>query len=202
MTKILSLFAIILSMQLFAADQAPKKLVIIGDSITEGYGLSKEKAYPAVLEKMIQKNGQNYKVINGGISGSTTSSAMSRLTWFLRSKPDMIILALGANDGLRGIKVDVSKANLEKFIEKCQQEKVKVVIAGMQVPPNYGEEYGKAFRQMYKDIISKYKIPSIPFLIEGVAGKAELNIEDGIHPNEKGHEIVAQNVYKHIKELL
>ncbi|MEE2671520.1 MAG: arylesterase [Bdellovibrionota bacterium] len=202
MTKILSLFAIILSMQLFAADQAPKKLVIIGDSITEGYGLSKEKAYPAVLEKMIQKNGHNYKVINGGISGSTTSSAMSRLTWFLRSKPDMIILALGANDGLRGIKVDVSKANLEKFIEKCQQEKVKVVIAGMQVPPNYGEEYGKAFRQMYKDIISKYKIPSIPFLIEGVAGKAELNIEDGIHPNEKGHEIVAQNVYKHIKELL
>ncbi len=202
MTKILSLFAIILSMQLFAADQAPKKLVIIGDSITEGYGLSKEKAYPAVLEKMIQKSGHNYKVINGGISGSTTSSAMSRLTWFLRSKPDMIILALGANDGLRGIKVDVSKANLEKFIEKCQQVKVKVVIAGMQVPPNYGEEYGKAFRQMYKDIISKYKIPSIPFLIEGVAGKAELNIEDGIHPNEKGHEIVAQNVYKHIKEFL
>lgn len=202
MTKILSLFAIFLSMQLFAAEQSPKKLVIIGDSLTEGYGLSKEKAYPAVLEKILKENNHNYKVINGGVSGSTTSSAMSRLSWFLRTKPDMIILALGANDGLRGIKVEVSKANLEKFIKKCQQEKIKVVIAGMQIPPNYGEEYRKAFQQMYKDIISKYKIPSIPFLIEGVAGKPELNIEDGIHPNEQGHKIVAKNVYKHIKELL
>ena len=179
-----------------------KKIVIIGDSLTEGYGVEKSQAFPAKLEQVLEKNDHNYKVINGGVSGSTTSSGMSRLKWFLKAKPDLIILALGANDGLRGIKVEKSKKNLEEFIRKCKKENIPVVLAGMQIPPNYGKEYTEAFKKMYQELAAKYELSQIPFLIEGVAGVAELNIEDGIHPNEKGHSIIANNVYKHIKELL
>ena len=127
---------------------------------------------------------------------------MSRLNWFLKAKPDLIILALGANDGLRGIKVEKSQKNLEDFISKCQKEDIPVILAGMQLPPNYGKEYTSAFKKMFQEVANKYKVPQIPFLIEGVAGKPELNIEDGIHPNPKGHIIIAQNVFLYIKDYL
>ena len=167
------------------AYSAEKKIVIIGDSLTEGYGVEKSEAFPAKLQKIIKDKGHPYEVINGGVSGSTTSSGMSRLKWFLKAKPDLIILALGANDGLRGIKVEKSKKNLEEFILKCKKEEIPVVLAGMQIPPNYGKEYTEAFKKMYRDLVEKYDLAEIPFLIEGVAGNPELNIEDGIHPNDE-----------------
>lgn len=181
---------------------ASEKILIIGDSLTEGYGIEQEFSYPAVLEALLKKKGHQYDVINGGVSGSTTSSGLTRLKWFLKSKPKIMILALGANDGLRGIELKKSKKNLEDIIVKAKQLSIQVVLAGMQLPPNYGKEYTGQFKQMYLDLVSKHKVHFIPFLIKGVAGKPELNIEDGIHPNVEGHIIIANTVYESIKELL
>ena len=178
------------------------KLVIIGDSLTEGYGVDKEFSYPTLLQGKMQQAKLNYQVINGGVSGSTTASGLSRLKWFLKAKPKIVMIALGANDGLRGIDLKMSQKNLQQMIEKCQQEKIKVVLAGMHLPPNYGKEYTTKFRAMFMELKRQNQLTFIPFLLEGVAGKPDLNIADGIHPNEKGYVIVAENVFKHIKELL
>lgn len=193
---------IFISFNALSAD-TKKVLVVLGDSLTEGYGVAKEEAFPAILEKKIHSLGKKeWKVINAGVSGSTTASGQSRLKWFLKSKPRIILLALGANDGLRGLKLGQTKKNLEKIIQKAQEMKIKVVLGGMQIPTNYGKEYRKKFHQMYKDLAKKYKLTLIPFLLEGVGGRAELNISDGIHPNQKGHEVVAKNVLSHIQSLL
>lgn len=182
-----------------ALAQNPKRLLVLGDSLTEGYGVAREASFPALLEKKIIASGKNWVVINAGISGSTTASGPSRLQWQLKTKPDMMILALGANDGLRGLPITDTKKNLSKTIELAQKENVKVMIAGMLLPPNYGEEYGKKFGAMYEDLAKFYKLPKMPFLLQDVAGKSALNQADGIHPNEKGHEIIAENVFKAIR---
>ena len=178
------------------------KVVFIGDSLTEGYGIEKKFSYPQLVQNKILKDGLNYKVINGGVSGSTTASGESRLKWFLKGKVDIMVLALGANDGLRGIKVAESEKNLSKVIELAQKNNVKVILAGMQIPPNYGKEYTENFKSIYPRLAAKYKVPLIPFIIKGVAGKRELNISDGIHPNKDGHRIISETVYKHLKEIL
>lgn len=180
-----------------------KKILIIGDSLTAGYGIDKEDAFPAVLERKLHENGhKNYQVINGGVSGSTTASGKSRLNWFLKSGPSILILALGANDGLRGLKLEQSKQNLEDIIIAAKAKNIKVVLGGMQLPVNYGNEYREEFQKMYQSLHKKHQITFIPFLLKDVGGRKELNISDGIHPNVKGHEIVAQNVYKHLGPLL
>lgn len=193
----------------FAADKparpaaaSQKTLIVLGDSLTEGYGVAKESAFPALLEKKIQAQGGNWKVVNAGVSGSTTASALSRTKWVFKSKPELLILCLGANDGLRGLKVAESKKNLAEAIEYAQSQKVPVVLGGIYVPPNYGEKYAKEFRAMYEDLAKKYKLTFMPFLLEGVGGQSKLNLPDGIHPNEKGHEIIADHVYKAIKGML
>lgn len=203
MSKIFRLFvfkALILAPLTLTA--APKKLVVLGDSLTEGYGVARDAAYPALLEKKIKASGKDWTVVNAGVSGSTTASAMSRLKWIFKTKPDLLILALGANDGLRGLKVADSKKNLTEAIEFSRAQKVPVVLGGLYMPPNYGKDYATEFRAMYEDLAKKYKLPFISFLLEGVGGKAQYNLADGIHPNEKGHEIIADNVYKTIKDLL
>lgn len=189
----------------FASAAAPAKkteqvlkAIIIGDSLTEGYGVSKEKAYPALLEQKLKNAKLNWEVVNSGISGSTTASAISRIKWVLKSKPNLIMLALGANDGLRGLKPEESKKNLQEAIDVIQKAQVPIVLAGMMMPPNYGKDYQKAFEKIYLDLVNKNKLIFIPFLIEGVGGKPELNLADGIHPNEKGHVIVAEHVFKSI----
>ena len=144
----------------------------------------------------------NYQVVNGGVSGSTTASGLSRLNWFLKGNPKAVIIALGANDGLRGIKLKESKANLEKIILKAKSKNIKVFLAGMQLPPNYGKEYTSEFQKMFEELKKKHNVFYIPFLLKGVAGKKELNLEDGIHPNKKGHKIMAKTVYEEIKDLL
>lgn len=196
-----ALFSFLLSFSL-TLSAATKKLLVLGDSLTEGYGIAKSAAFPALLEKKIKASGKDWIVVNAGVSGATSASGPSRLKWQLKAKPDMMILALGANDGLRGLPLDSTEKNLSRAIEMAEKEKVKVVLAGMMLPLNYGAEYRKKFEDLYQHLADKYKIRKMPFLLEGVAMKPELNLDDGIHPNEKGHEIIAQNVFQFIKDLL
>jgi acyl-CoA thioesterase-1 len=181
---------------------SPKRLIIIGDSITEGFGVSHEQAFPALLQKKIDKLDKNWLVVGSGISGSTTASAPSRVQWHVKQKPALIILALGANDGLRGTKTKVIEENLTKALDICRKAGIKVVLAGMKMPPNYGSEYTKEFEAVFLRVASKTGVPFIPFLLDKVAGDPKLNQEDGIHPNEKGHAIIAETVFKAIHKLL
>lgn len=185
-----------------AADPAKSKLVVLGDSLTEGYGVSRLQAYPALLEKKIQADGKSWSVVNAGISGATSASGPSRMRWQMKMKPQMVIVALGANDGLRGLSVESTEKNLSQTIEIAQKEKVKVILAGMMLPPNYGAKYTKDFQEIYNRLAKKYQLQKIPFLLDGVAGNPKLNLADGIHPNEKGHEIIAGHVFDAIKGLL
>lgn len=179
-----------------------KRLVIIGDSLTEGYGVRKERAYPALLEKKIVASGKKWTVVNAGISGSTSASAPSRMQWQLKNKPDLIMLSLGANDGLRGLPVADMEKNLTSALELAKKENVKVILAGMLLPPNYGEAYVKNFGAAFKRVAEKNSVPLLPFILQGVGGIAKLNLSDGIHPNETGHEKVAETVYNFLKPYL
>jgi acyl-CoA thioesterase-1 len=192
---------ILITFILSTATYAQTKIVFLGDSLTEGYGLSKEQAFPHLIQEKLDKIKPNgFKVINGGVSGSTTASGKSRLKWFLKAKPNIVVLALGANDGLRGIKVDESEKNLEQTIQLAQENNLKIILCEMHLPINYGKEYRKKFNDMFKRIKEKYKIGFIPFLLAGVGGVKEMNLEDGIHPNVEGHKKVAENVMKYLKE--
>lgn len=180
-----------------------KSILFLGDSLTEGYGLNKEEAYPHLVKNLINsKLNKDVLVINGGVSGSTTSDSLSRLKWYLRKNPDIVFIALGANDGLRGLDLKQSQKNLDEIINLSIQNGAKVLLSGMLIPPNYGPEYSADFKRMYQELKDKYNLRMMPFLLEGVAGEKEFNQNDGIHPNEKGHEIVAKSVYEFIKEDL
>ena len=178
-------------------------ILFLGDSLTEGLGVTKEDAFPKLVETMIQTElKKDVTVINGGVSGSTTSDGLDRLKWYMKKKPSIVFLALGANDGLRGFDLKQSQENLEEIIKYAQESNAKVLLAGMLIPPNYGPKYSENFRKMYEQLKDKYKLKNMPFLLEGVAGNKELNQRDGIHPNEQGHKIIAKNVFEFIKEEL
>ena len=179
-----------------------RQLVIIGDSLTEGYGVSKDSAFPQLLEKKLNQKSQDWQVINSGVSGSTTASALSRVRWMLKNKPDLVLIILGANDGLRGLKTEQSEKNLAEAIELAQKSHVKVILGGLYMPPNYGKEYSQQFKTMYSHLAKKYKVYLVPFILEKVAGDPKLNQADGIHPNEEGHKIVATTIYNSIKDQL
>jgi acyl-CoA thioesterase-1 len=195
-------FLLILTCLLSSLCWAQDRIVFIGDSLTEGYGIEKQFSYPQLVQDKLISEGKNYKVINGGVSGSTTASGISRLKWFLKGEIKILVLVLGANDGLRGIKVEESEKNLVQVIELAQKKKIKVILGGMQIPPNYGKEYTENFKAIYPRLAKKYNLKLIPFIIKGVAGKRELNISDGIHPNKKGHQVISETVYKYLKEIL
>jgi len=196
--------SILLSLSLFSSFSfAQKKLIVLGDSLSEGYGVAKDAAYPAILEKKLHEAGKKeWAVINAGVSGSTTASGVGRMKWVFKNKPDVVLLALGANDGLRGLKVEESEKNLAAAIEYAQKEKVRVILGGLYMPPNYGKEYTGQFKKMYEDLAKKYKVTFIPFILDKVAGNPKYNLADGIHPNEEGHKIIAENVYKAIQGVL
>jgi acyl-CoA thioesterase I len=178
-------------------------ILFLGDSLTEGLGVTKDEAFPKLVEILIQTElKKNITVINAGVSGSTTSDGLDRLKWYLKKKPSIVFLALGANDGLRGLNLKQSQKNLEEIIKFAQESNSKVLLAGMLIPPNYGPQYTENFRKMYEEIKDKYKLKSMDFLLEGVAGNKELNQSDGIHPNEQGHKIIAKNVFEFIKKEL
>lgn len=181
---------------LFSFSAFAETILFLGDSLTEGYRLAKEEAYPALIEKKLKKEHEDIKVINGGVSGATSASGMKRLDWYLKAKPDIMVLALGANDGLRGLKVKDTEKNLSSVIEKAQNQGIKVILAGMKMPTNYGEPYRTHFQEMFPKLAKKYKIKLIPFLLEEVATIKELNLSDGIHPNAEGHKVMASTVLK------
>jgi len=182
------------------------KILILGDSITAGYGVSKKEAYPAVLESLLNsksnKLSAKFRVLAAGTSGSTSASALKRLKWHFRKKPNLLLLALGGNDGLRGVKPKATKENLEKAIRFAHSKDVKVLLVGMKIPMNYGAAYRASFEKTFTDLVKKHKLSFLPFLLEGVGGVANLNLPDGIHPNEKGHAKIAQTVHQKILEIL
>ncbi len=192
------LILIVFSKKIFAQSI----IVVLGDSLTEGFGVKKEEAYPYLLQNELLKKKINVKVINGGVSGSTSASAYSRLKWFVRLNPDIVILALGGNDGLRGLSLIHMKKNLSKAIELAQSEKIQILIAGMQMPLNYGKVYTESFRKVFFELAKEYKIPIIPFLLKDVGGVSNFNLPDGIHPNPEGHQIIAKTVLKYIEPHL
>lgn len=194
---------IIFALNLMFANAKADTILFLGDSLTEGLGVSKEEAFPKLVENMIQTElKKDITIINGGVSGSTTSDALSRLKWYLKKNPYIVFIALGANDGLRGLDLEKSKENLEEIIQHAQNSNAKVLLSGMLIPPNYGEEYSKRFKEMYEEIKNKYQLKSMPFLLDEVAGVQNLNQIDGIHPNVEGHKIIAKNIFKFIKEEL
>lgn len=188
----------------FFVQVKPKVILFFGDSLTAGYGLSPEEAFPALSEKELTKNGKSVKVVNAGLSGETSAGGLSRIDWVLRQPIDVFVLELGANDGLRGLPVDQTKKNLQAIIDKVKVKNpnVKIVVAGMMVPPNMGTTYTTQFTAVFPEIAKKNKATLMPFLLEGVAGNEKLNQADGIHPNIEGHKIVATNVTKVLSPLL
>ena len=183
-----------------AAWGSPKiKILFLGDSITAGYGVAKEDAYPALLGQTLESLGIHHvEIINGSISGSTTASALSRLKWFQKASPDILVLALGANDGLRGLSVENMADNLGKAISFAKNNNMNVILGGMQIPPNYGPEYADAFKQVFTTLAEDHEIVLIPFLLEGVGGRSDMNQPDGIHPNREGHQQIAKTVFPFI----
>ena len=177
-------------------------IVALGDSLTEGFGVSREEAYPHLVEKGLISKGHSVRIINAGISGSTSASATSRMQWFVRVKPDIVILALGGNDGLRGLSIKHMKKNLGKAIKLARSNNIRVLLAGMQLPLNYGQDYTKSFRNTFYELAEQYNLPMIPFLLEDVGNVPILNLPDGIHPNPEGHEIISRTVIKNLEPLL
>ncbi len=182
---------------------AKTKILVLGDSLAAGLGVEKQEAFPFLLENHLKKLGYtDFQVINAGFSGSTTASAKSRLKWHLRSKPDILILELGANDALRGHKIKNIKANLATVIQMALDNNIDILLAGMKIPVNYGSKYTKDFETIFTSLAKQYSIPLIPFLLEGVAINSHLMQADGIHPNPQGHIIVAQTVLKYTLPLV
>lgn len=181
-----------------------KKILFFGDSLTAGYGLDVADAFPAIIQEKIDSLGLDYQVVNAGLSGETTASGRNRMEWVLDDAISVVIIELGANDGLRGIPLDETKRNLQAMVDMVQEKlpKATIVLAGMQIPPNMGPEYTSEFRNIFPQLAEKEDVALIPFLLEGVAGIPELNQGDGIHPTEKGQELVAENVWAVLAGLL
>ncbi len=177
-------------------------ILAFGDSLTAGYGLSPTESYPTLLQARLDERGYRYRVVNAGVSGDTTAGGRRRLDWSLEGPVKLMILALGGNDGLRGQPVAELKANLAAMIELAQGRGVRVVLAGMEAPPNLGPEYTRGFRSVYGDLARQYRIPLIPFLLEGVGGRPELNQPDGIHPNVEGEKLLLENVWRVVEPEL
>ena len=178
------------------------RVVVLGDSLSAGLGLSPQEAFPALLQRKIDADSLKFEVINAGVSGDTSAGGVRRLDWALDGDVQVLILGLGANDGLRGLPVDEMRKNLSTIVERAQARHITVVLCGMEAPPNFGASYTTAFRAAYKDIAAKYHVAFVPFLLDGVAGLADLNQEDGIHPNARGAERVADTVWSTLRPLL
>ena len=184
--------------------RATKNIVFLGNSLTAGYGLDISEAFPALVQAKIDSLKLPFKVINAGLSGETTSGGKNRIDWILQQQVDIFVLELGGNDGLRGIPVTETAMNLQTIIDrvKAKYPHAQIILAGMQIPPNMGSKYAGEFKAVFKRLADENKVSLIPFLLEGVGGVPELNQADGIHPTAQGHKIVANNVWKVLKDML
>ncbi len=181
-----------------------KTILFFGNSLTAAYGIDPEDGFAGLTQARIDSLGLNYRVINGGLSGETTAGGLSRLDWFLEDEPAIFILELGGNDGLRGILPAESKRNLSGIIEKVRTKypETKIILAGMQIPPNMGQEYTEEFKSIYPEVATEKNVTLIPFLLENVGGIPELNLPDGIHPTEEGHKIVFETIWPYLEALI
>lgn len=186
----------------FSSVHATTNILFLGDSLSEGQGVDEEQSFPRLVERNLRAKKYDVTIINGGVSGATSASGESRLKWHLKKKTDIVVLELGANDGLRGLKIPETEKNLRKIIKLAKDKKVKVLLLGLLMPPNYGKKYISDFTTMYQHISAVEKIPFLPFLLKDVAGIAEYNQADGIHPNAKGHELVAKGVTEFVEKNL
>jgi len=182
--------------------QSDEKIILFyGNSLTAGYGIDADDAFPGLTQSRIDSLGLDYKVINGGLSGETTAGGLSRLDWFLEDQPEIFILELGGNDGLRGIALTETKSNLLAMIDKVRAKfpDTKIILAGMQIPPNMGQEYSNEFKEIFPAVAEAKNVTLIPFLLENVGGVPEMNLPDGIHPTEEGHQIVFETIWPYLK---
>lgn len=184
------------------ADGDTFRIVFLGNSLTAGPGLELEETFPAILERRLQSDGLPVRAINAGVSGDTSAGGLRRLDWILRQEPDLLVVELGVNDGLRGQPVPAIEENLRQIILRAREAGSPVLLLGLRVPPNYGEEYSRAFRSLYPRIAEDLEVPLVPFLLEGVAGRPALNHPDGIHPNVAGHRILADTLEPYVRGIL
>ena len=180
----------------------PKTLLLLGDSLTAGYGLPAEDGFAAQLETALEADGMQVRVINAGVSGDTTSGGLARLDWALGDDPDAVVVELGANDGLRGIDPAITKANLDTMLTKLAAKEVPTLFTGMLAPPNLGREYGAEFNRLFPDLAERHGVAFYPFFLDGVAARPDLNQADGIHPNADGVAIIVARILPHVKRLL
>jgi len=178
----------------------PRKIVFFGDSLTAGYQLSINDAYPALIGKKLDP--KKWEIVNASISGDTTLGGRSRLDWILKSQPDIVVLALGANDGLKGVPASTMQRNLDAMVNQIQKSRASVLLIGMRLPTNYGKTYRQQFEHAYQRVAKRYVITYIPFLLEEVALNPELNLSDGLHPNAKGHDVIASKVLEVLKPIM
>ncbi|MCS7019614.1 MAG: arylesterase [Cytophagales bacterium] len=188
-----------------AVAQDNRKIILFfGNSLTAGFGLEPEQAFPALIQLRIDSLGLPYRCINAGVSGETTASGNTRIDWMLEQPVDILVIELGGNDGLRGISPEETRKNLQSIISKAKTKypAIKIVLAGMEVPPNMGQTYAAAFRKIYPELAQTNQLTLIPFLLDKVGGEPSLNLPDGIHPTAEGHRIVAETVWKYLQTLL
>jgi acyl-CoA thioesterase I len=183
------------------AAQVPR-VVALGDSITAGYGIRQTEAYPALLEKKLRENGYTFEVTNAGVSGDTSADGLRRLDWALDGPVQVLILALGGNDALRGLPPEQMKENLQRIITTTRQRGISVLLVGMEAPPNFGERYANEFRKVFRDLAADNHVPLVPFLLEGVAGIADLNQADGIHPTARGAGRIADLLWPPLEKII
>ncbi len=185
-----------------AVPSAAPTVVFLGDSLTAGLGVEEGQAWPARVAERLEAEGAPIHAVNAGVSGDTSAGGVRRLDWLLKQKPKVVVISLGANDGLRGLAVEDTEKNLRQIVGRSRQAGARVLLCGMLLPPNYGEEYRRRFSAIFPKVASSEKASLLPFLLEGVAGDASLNGDDGIHPNAQGHEVVAGHVLGPLRELL
>jgi acyl-CoA thioesterase I len=213
-TLILQMYLILALCRLFAGSAAQSEaapsleprtkgtIVAVGDSLTAGLGVNEEEAYPAQLEKKLRAAGYDWKVVNAGISGETSSGTLSRINWVMKLRPDIVILETGANDGLRGIDPAVTRKNIDETIRILKQQNVTVVLAGMQMVRNLGPEFTKGFADIYPSLARKHGLILVPFFLQGVAGDPSLNRPDGIHPTAEGYRIIMERIYPFVRKAI
>lgn len=185
-----------------AANPSIPVIVALGDSLTAGLGLAEQDAYPAILQEKLDGAGHLYRVVNAGVSGDTSAGGLGRMDWLLQQPVAIFIVALGANDGLRGVSVPAMRGNLARIVEKARAAGARVLLAGMRLPSNYGRDYIRSFEAVFPELAGKYNMPFLPFLLEGVAMQGALNQADGIHPNAEGAKILAENVWRVLRPML
>jgi acyl-CoA thioesterase I len=192
----------LLSTPVASAASGERVVVALGDSLTAGLGVAAEEAWPALVEARLRREGYPYRVVNAGVSGDTTAGGLRRVDWVLRSRPEVAVVALGANDGLRGLGTEAMEANLLAIVDRLRAGGVRVLVVGMEVPPNYGAAYARAFRGVFVDVARRTGAALMPFLLDGVAADPRLNQADGIHPNAAGHRAIAERIWPHLVLLL